>query len=88
MMREAGVPVINYICNPVYLLTADDALEWVDRDRLPKVAAAFSEIIRKLDKIPKKDIAAVDSLGYKLLMKMLKHFIYAKTTSFGLKPLF
>lgn len=85
---QAGVPVINYICNPVYLLTADDALEWVDQDRLPRVAAAFSEIIRKLDQVSKKDIAAVDSLGYKLLMKLLKHFVYAKTTSFGLKPLF
>ncbi|MFC1655137.1 M28 family peptidase, partial [Myxococcota bacterium] len=85
---QAGVPVVNFISNPVYLLTADDALKWVDHDRLPRVAAAFSEIIRKLDRIPKKEIAAVDSLGYKLLMKMLKHFVYAKTTSFGLKPLF
>jgi hypothetical protein len=86
--HQAGVPVINYISNPVYLLTQDDALKWVDRDRLPRVAAAFSEIIRRLDRIPKKEIAAVDSLGYKLFMKMLKHLVYAKTTSFGLKPLF
>jgi hypothetical protein len=29
-----------------------------------------------------------DSLSYKLLMKVLKHMVYAKTTTFGLKPLF
>jgi hypothetical protein len=85
---EAGVPVVNFISNPVYLLTADDALQWVDKERLPKVAAAFADIIRRLDKIPKKEIASVDSLSYKLLMKMLKHFVIAKTTAFGLKPLF
>jgi hypothetical protein len=85
---QAGVPVINFISNPVYLLTADDALSWVDRDRLPKVAGAFAQIIRRLDRVSKKDIAAIDSLGYKMLMRMLKHFVYAKTTTFGLKPLF
>ena len=85
---QAGVPVINFISNPVYLLTDDDALKWVDRDRLPQVAAAFADIIRELDYIPKKEIASIDSLSYKLLMKMLKHAVYAKTTSFGLKPLF
>jgi hypothetical protein len=86
--HQAGVPVVNFISNPVYLLTADDAMKWVDKDRLPKVAAAFSEIIRKLDRIGKKEIAAVDSMSYKLLMKTLKHIVIAKTTAFGLKPLF
>jgi len=85
---EAGVPVINFISNPVYLLTDDDALEWVDKDRLPRVAAAFSDIIRKLDGLDKKEIASIDSLSYKLLMKVLKHMVYTKTTTFGLKPLF
>jgi Zn-dependent M28 family amino/carboxypeptidase len=85
---EAGVPAVNFISNPVYLLTDDDAMKWVDRDRLPKVAAAFSEIIRKLDRMEKKEIAAVDSISYKLLMKTLKHIVIAKTTAFGFKPLF
>ena len=46
---EAGVPVVNCISNPVYLLTSDDALGWVDRARLPRMAAAFERIIRRLD---------------------------------------
>ena len=48
----------------MYLLTDQDAIAWVDRERLPKVAAAFARILGTLDGVAKKDIARVDSLGY------------------------
>jgi hypothetical protein len=85
---EAGVPVINYISNPVYLLTNDDALEWVDVPRMPKVAAAFADTIRRVDRMPRSDIAAVESKRRLWAMKALKYFARAKTTTFGLKPVY
>lgn len=50
--------------------------------------AGFPRSSASLTRSRKKDIAAVNSLGYKLLMEMVIHFVYAKTTAFGLKPLF
>ena len=85
---EAGVPVVNYICNPVYLLTADDALEWVDKERLSKVAGAFADILQRLDGMSRKEISRVDSRLYKLKMKLIKHIARNKTSCFGLKPVY
>ncbi len=85
---EAGVPVINYISNPVYLLTNDDALDWVDVPRMPKVATAFADIIRRLDHMPRAAIAEVESRRRVWVMKALKHINRAKTTTFGLKPVY
>jgi len=85
---EAGVPVINYISNPVYLLNAEDSLEWVARDRLAKVAGAFADIIRKVDVMPREAIGHVDFRRYKLMMKFLKHLTRAKTTRFGTRPVY
>jgi hypothetical protein len=85
---EAGVPVINYISNPVYLLNAEDSLEWVARDRLAKVAGAFADIIRKVDVMPCEAIGSVESRGYQLKMRILKHLVRAKTTRFGTRPVY
>ena len=85
---EAGVPVINYISNPVYLLNAEDSLEWVARDRLAKVAAAFADIICKVDVMPRETIGSVESRSYQLKMKLLKHLVRAKTTRFGTRPVY
>jgi hypothetical protein len=85
---EAGVPVINFISNPVYLLNAEDSLEWVARDRLAKVAGAFADIIRKVDGMPGEAIGHVQFRRYKLMMKCLKHLTRAKTTRFGTRPVY
>jgi hypothetical protein len=83
---EAGVPVINYISNPVYLLTSDDALKWVDRERMPRVATAFAAILQDLDTMPRSTIGAVRPRLFKWLMKALRRVVLAKVTAFGLKP--
>lgn len=85
---EAGVPVVNHISNPVYLLTDDDALHWVDKPRLPQVAAAFTDILTHLDTLDRRTIANVDSRPYHLLMKLLRQVAYHKTTHFGLHPVY
>ena len=85
---EAGVPLINCISNPVYLLTDDDALEWVDRARLPRVAGAFADLLDAVDGLSRAEIAAVDLPLRRLLMKALKHAARARTTAFGLKPIY
>jgi hypothetical protein len=85
---EAGVPVINCISNPVYLLTDDDATRWVDRERLPRVAAAFEQIIRRLDREDRRTLAATSSWPYRLAMKGLRAAAWAKATRFGTRPLY
>ena len=83
----AGVPVINCISNPVYLLTDQDALRWVDRDRLPRVASAFDEVIRRLDALPREAIASTKSWPYRLAMKGLDLAARAALTRLGTRPL-
>jgi hypothetical protein len=85
---EAGVPVINCISNPVYLLNAEDALEWVAKERLAQVAGAFAEIIEKVDAMPKEAIGAVQFKRYKFAMGLLKHIIRGKTTWLGTRPVY
>jgi len=84
----AGVPVINYISNPVYLLNAEDSLDWVMQERLPKVGAAFAGIIRELDEIPKPALASEDLKRFKLKMKLIKLLARAKTTRLGTRPVY
>ena len=84
----AGVPVINAISNPVYLLTADDALHWVDRERLTATVNAFIEIIEKVDAMPRAQIAEVSAPFYRLTMRALKHLQRARTTTLGLMPVY
>jgi hypothetical protein len=85
---EAGVPVVNHISNPVYLLTDDDAIEWVDRERLPVVAATFEEVLRRLDGLPREAIAARDARASFALMRVLRHLVHAKTTKLGRHPVY
>ncbi len=85
---EAGVPVVNCISNPVYLLTDDDALRWVDRDRLPRVAAAFEQMIRRLDLEDQRTLAATSSWPYRLAMKALRAAAWARATRLGTRPLY
>ena len=84
---EAGVPVINCISNPVYLLTDQDALEWVDHDRLPKAAAAFDAILRRLDAEPREALASTKSWPYRLAMKGLRLVTTATLCRLGTRPL-
>ncbi len=82
---EAGVPLINFISNPVYLLTDDDAFRWVDKSRLPSVASCFLDLIRVLDSIPAETLRRTDYPMRLRMMKALKHLIRAKTTAFGIR---
>ena len=85
---KAGVPVINSISNPVYLLTDNDALKWVDRERLTATVNAFVELIEKVDAIPRAQIAEVSRPFYRLAMRALKHVQRARTTTLGLLPVY
>ena len=44
-----GVPVFNYICNPVYLLVDDDDLSKIDWERLVPVRNGFYQLIEELN---------------------------------------
>ncbi len=83
----AGVPVINFISNPVYLLTNDDAMKWVNEDYLEKVANAFVGIVEEVDVLKKSEIANNNFMLYTIVMKLLKTYQKCKTTLFGFKPI-
>jgi hypothetical protein len=85
---EAGVPVINCISNPVYLLTNQDGPEWVDRDRLVHMAGAFKRILRQLDGLTREEIGRVDSRRRLLAMKLLERVTRLRTTHFGRRPIY
>jgi hypothetical protein len=86
--HEAGVPLINYISNPVYLLTDDDAMQWIDKPRLATVVATFKDIITRLDKAEQKDLAAKHYPFKRLGMKLLRRISQAKSTKFGRHPVY
>jgi hypothetical protein len=83
-----GVPLVNFISNPVYLLNSEDDFHWVDQSRLAKVAGAVAGIVDATEKLPKASIAAVDFSVYKLKMKLIKYLVNWKTTKFGTRPLY
>ena len=85
---EAGVPLVNIISNPVYLLNEEDDLEWVMEERLPKVAGAVADIVRKTDLMNKESIGLVEFSGFKLKMKLIKKLVSMKTTKFGTRPVY
>lgn len=77
---EAGIPVINCISNPVYLLTDEDDWQWVDRPRLPRVAGAFYDIMHQLDGVSRQDLAKTKSWPFRLVMKALRLMVSAIST--------
>lgn len=85
---EAGVPVVNLISNPVYLLNEEDDFEWVDEARLVPVAEAVAGLVRDVDGMTKAQIAEVEFKAKKLQMQLLKHVVRAKTTWFGTRPVY
>jgi len=85
---EAGVPLINFISNPVYLLNEEDDLDWVMEDRLPKIAGAVADIVHKTDNMSKEAIGLVELKGFKLKMKLIKKVVKMKTTKFGTRPVY
>jgi hypothetical protein len=85
---EAGVPLINIISNPVYLLNEEDDMEWVMEERLPKVAGAVADMVRKTDKMSKESIGMVEFSSFKLKMKVIKQLVKMKTTRLGTRPVY
>lgn len=86
--HEAGVPLVNYISNPVYLLTDDDAMQWIDKPRLGTVVATFKDIITRLDNVSQKELAAKHYPLKRLSMKLLRRLSQAKSTKFGRHPVY
>ena len=84
----AGVPVVNCISNPVYLLTSDDDFRWVDRARLPRMASAFDRIIRRLDASDRRTLSATKSWPYRLAMKGLRTLAVAAMTRLGTRRIY
>jgi hypothetical protein len=69
-------------------LNEEDDLEWVMQERLPKVAGAVADIVRKADNISKETIGLVEFSGFKLKMKLIKQLVKIKTTKLGTRPVY
>jgi hypothetical protein len=81
---EAKVPVINCISNPVYLLTDMDDFRWIDRLRLPRMAAAFDQILRRLDAEPRAALASAKGWERRrFAMKLISKLTHAWSTRLG-----
>jgi hypothetical protein len=85
---QAGVPLVNFISNPVYLLNEEDDFHWVMESRLPRMAGAVAGIVEATEKLGKAEIRAVDFTAYKLKMKIVRHLVSMKTTRFGTRPVY
>jgi hypothetical protein len=85
---EAGVPLVNFISNPVYLLNEEDDLEWVMEERLPKVAGAIADIVRTTENLSRRAIGLVEFSGFKFKMKLIKQLVKMKTTKLGTRPVY
>jgi hypothetical protein len=85
---EAGVPLVNIISNPIYLLNEEDDFEWVMQERLPNMASAIAEIVHKTDNMSKEAIGQVEFSGFKIKMKFIKQLVKLKTTKFGTRPVY
>jgi len=84
----AGVPLINIISNPETLLNEEEELDGVMQDRLPKMAGAVADIIRKTEAMSKESIGLVEFKGFKLKMKLIKQLVKMKTTKMGTRPVY
>ena len=85
---EVGVPLINIISDPVYLLNEEDSLEWIMEDRLSNMAGAVADIVRKTENMSKEAIGLVEFKGFKLKMKLIKKLVKMKTTKLGTRPVY
>lgn len=83
----AQIPIVNYISNPVYLLTDEDNDEWVDLENLPRVASTFSALLTSLDGVPRNELSRCDFPLRRLWMRMLRYVTQMKTTRFGQRPI-
>jgi len=85
---EAGIPLVNIISNPVYLLNEEDDFHWVHKDRLPRMAGFITDLIKESEKIEKETIARVEFRGLKRKMKVIKNLARARTTKLGTRPVY
>jgi hypothetical protein len=83
----ADIPIVNYISNPVYLLTDDDDDQWVNDANLPRVAGAFTALLTSLDSVPRDLLARCDYPLRRQWMKVLRYITQMKTTRFGSRPI-
>jgi hypothetical protein len=54
---DEGIPIIQYISGPVYLLSNEDTRDKIDQDELVPTVSAFIDIIKILSLVP------ADALG-------------------------
>jgi len=54
--HEAGVPIINIIGSPMYLLNAEDTLDKVAADRLEPTTRAVIRVLNEIDGVSMRNL--------------------------------
>jgi hypothetical protein len=85
--HAANIPIVNYISNPVYLLTDEDSDDWVDLENISRVTNAFSALLMSLDSVPRTWLSRCDFPIRRQWMRVLRFLTQMKTTHFGRRPI-
>lgn len=80
----AGVPIVNVISPPIYLLNAEDTPDKVAKDRLVPTARAVVRVLRELDGVPLSRLKRNDYPVRTALMKLLSRFVHLKAIAKGI----
>lgn len=80
----AGVPLVNFISPPLYLLNAEDTLDKVEKARLEPTARAVVRVLRDLDRVPLRRLRRVDYPVRAALMHALSRAVMLKAIARGI----
>ncbi len=79
-----GIPVVNFISPPIYLLNEEDTLDKVATERLEPTARTVIDVLRRLDFASLDDLRRIDYPLQASLMHGLKHIVKIKAAFMGI----
>ncbi|HOX28260.1 MAG TPA: M28 family peptidase [bacterium] len=79
----AGVPLVNFISPPVYLLNEEDTLDKVAKDRLVPTARTVVSVLRQIDGAPLHKLRRVDYTVKANAMHLLRRVIKLRALAMG-----
>jgi hypothetical protein len=79
----AGVPLVNFISSPVYLLNSEDTLEKIAHDRLVPTTRTLIRVLNDLDDVPMRELRANHFPVRTVLMRLLTKVVRQVSKSKG-----
>jgi len=79
-----GVPVVNFISPPIYLINEEDTLDKIAVDRLVPAARTMVDVLRALDGVPLSRLREVDYPLRAAAMHAIKHVTKLRALFMGI----